>query len=185
MFIPNLFLAVPRNPVTALGLPLALGFLVSAPPSSKPANSNWYHNLNTPPGRPPREVFPFAWTLLYLSMGYASHVAVKALDDSTSVADRDDLSLGITLYYAQLGLNCIWSPIFFEGRKPGLALVDSLLLTGTTWYMTRVLDRPTSATTTYFLLPYCAWLAYATYLNAGVWWLNRGGSEGNAQKPEE
>jgi len=34
-------------------------------------------------------------------------------------------------------------------------------------------DRPTNAKATYFLLPYCVWLCFETYLNAGVWWLNR------------
>jgi benzodiazapine receptor len=69
-------------------------------------------------------------------MGYASHVAVKALDKATlqinqyvsyalllNLCNRidarcsDDLSLGIALYYAQLGLNVIWSPLFFEHRQ--------------------------------------------------------------------
>ncbi|CAA7259829.1 unnamed protein product [Cyclocybe aegerita] len=172
--IPNILLAVPRNPITAVGLPIALGFL-SGSPSSKVANSNWYHNLHAPPGQPPREVFPFAWLLLYLSMGYASHVAVKALDSSVVEGNRNALSAGLALYYAQLGLNCLWSPIFFGQRMTGLALVDSVLLTGTTWYMTKLLDRPTNGEASYYLLPYCAWLAYATYLNAGVWWLNRAG----------
>ncbi|KAF9534257.1 TspO/MBR-related protein [Crepidotus variabilis] len=172
LHIPNLLLAIPRNPVTALGLPLALGFLSSSP-SSKVANSNWYSNLVAPPGRPAREAFPFVWSLLYLSMGYASHVAVKSLDSAVLPANRDDLHTGIALYYGQLALNCLWSPIFFGTHSPGIALVDSVLLTGTTWYMTKLLDRPTNAKATYFLLPYCAWLGYATYLNAGTWWLNR------------
>ncbi|KAF8165279.1 TspO/MBR-related protein [Crassisporium funariophilum] len=172
MFIPNILLAIPRNPITAVGLPLALGFL-SGTPSSKVENSNWYHDLNRPPGLPPREVFPYVWTLLYLSMGYASHVAATALDNSLLEVNRSDLSTGLALYYAQLGLNCLWSPIFFGSHQPGIALVDSVLLTGTTWYMTKLLDRPTNAKATYYLLPYCAWLAYATYLNAGTWWLNR------------
>ncbi|KAF8205043.1 TspO/MBR-related protein [Pholiota molesta] len=170
--IPNILLAIPRNPVTAVGLPLALGFL-SASQTSKVANSNWYHSLAAPPGRPRREVFPFAWTILYLAMGYASHVAVKALDSTLLEDNRHDLTLGIALYYAQLGLNCAWSPLFFESHQIGLALVDSVLITATTWYMTKLLDRPTNAQATYFLLPYCAWLGFATYLNAGTWWLNR------------
>jgi len=40
--VPNILLTIPRNPVTALGLPLALGFL-SGSPASKEANSKWYH----------------------------------------------------------------------------------------------------------------------------------------------
>ncbi|KAF5363289.1 hypothetical protein D9756_000444 [Leucocoprinus leucothites] len=170
--IPNILLAIPRNPVTAIGLPLALGF-ISGSPASKAANSNWYHNLNSPPGRPPREVFPFVWSLLYIAMGYASHVAVKSLDATDIPANRNDISLGLALYYGQLGLNCLWSPLFFAGRSTALSLCDSVLLTGTTFYMTKLLDRPTNAKATYLLLPYCAWLGYATYLNVGVWWLNR------------
>ncbi|KAF5322301.1 hypothetical protein D9619_000879 [Psilocybe cf. subviscida] len=183
--IPNILLAIPRNPVVAVGLPLALGFLSGTKGTSKVSNSNWYSELKAPPGRPRREVFPFAWTILYLSMGYASHVAVKALDNATLQINHDDLSLGIALYYAQLGMNFLWTPLFFEHRQAckdssntenmGLALVDSVLMTATTWYMTKLLDRPTNAKATYFLLPYCAWLGFATYLNAGTWWLNRNG----------
>ncbi|KJA30208.1 hypothetical protein HYPSUDRAFT_127124 [Hypholoma sublateritium FD-334 SS-4] len=170
--IPNILLAIPRNPITAVGIPLALGF-ISGSQTSKVSTSNWYHNLNAPPGRPRREVFPFAWTILYLAMGYASHIAVKALDSTVLEGNRNDLSLGIALYYGQLGLNYLWSPLFFNQQQMGLALIDSVLLTGTTWYMTKLLDRPTNAKATYFLLPYCAWLGFATYLNAGYWWLNQ------------
>ncbi|KAK0482093.1 hypothetical protein EDD18DRAFT_1201988 [Armillaria luteobubalina] len=59
-------------------------------------------------------------------------------------------------------------------RGPPGALVDSVLLAGTTFYMTKILDRPTKSLSTYLLLPYCAWLTFATYLNGGIWWLNRG-----------
>ncbi|KAF4619812.1 hypothetical protein D9613_005016 [Agrocybe pediades] len=170
--IPNILLTIPRNPVVAVGLPLALGFF-SGGDSSKVANSNWYANLVTPPGNPRREVFPFVWTLLYASMGYASHVAVKALDSTVLEANKNALSLGLALYYTQLGLNYAWSPLFFGQHKIGLALVDSVLLTATTCWMTKLLDRPTDAKATYFLLPYCAWLGFATYLNAGTWWLNK------------
>ncbi|KAF8913964.1 TspO/MBR-related protein [Gymnopilus junonius] len=170
--IPNILLAVPRNPVAAVGLPLALGFF-SGKPTSDVGASNWYAQLKTPPGCPSREAFPFVWTLLYVSMGYASHVVVKALDNTTLENNRNALTLGLALYYAQLGLNVFWPPIFFVKRKIGLALLDSVLLTGMAWFMTKILDRPTNGKATYFLLPYCAWLGYATYLNAGIWWLNR------------
>ena len=102
--IPNILLAVPRNPVVAVGLPLALGF-ISGKPTSDVAASNWYavrgiavsynfrkliypQQLKTPPGCPNREVFPFVWTLLYVAMGYASHVAVKALDNTVLETNR-------------------------------------------------------------------------------------------------
>ncbi|XP_006460281.1 hypothetical protein AGABI2DRAFT_203217, partial [Agaricus bisporus var. bisporus H97] len=170
--IPNILLAIPRNPVTAVGLPLALGYFGGFP-ASKAVNTAWYHRLSRPPLCPPRQAFPLVWPLLYLAMGYASHIAVKELDSAIIPSNRDDLSLGLALYYGQLGLNCIWTTLFFEKRSPILALVDSVLVTGTTFYMTTLWDAPTNARATYLLLPYCAWMGYATYMNAGFWWLNR------------
>ncbi|KAJ7682732.1 argonaute-like protein [Mycena polygramma] len=57
--------------------------------------------------------------------------------------------------------------------KTGYALVDSVIMAGATFYMTKLLAS-SSPTAAYLLLPYCAWLSFATYLNGGIWWLNRG-----------
>jgi len=157
--------------VTALGLPLALGSLNVAKTIGF-VRTGWFQSLIMPPGRPPRQVVPFIWSALFLSVGYASHVAAKALDAAVSPSVKADLKLGLTLYYVQLGLNIVWSPLFFGTRNTVWALIDSILYTGTTWYMTKVLHGPTQFKTTPFLLPYCVWLTYATYLNAGIWWLN-------------
>ncbi|ESK96094.1 hypothetical protein Moror_7439 [Moniliophthora roreri MCA 2997] len=188
--LPNILISIPRNPVyvtdllhfepsptpscrVALGLPLTLGIL-SGSSTASVVRGQWYKNLYAPPGRPPRQVFPIVWPILYLSMGYASHLTVKALDASVSPNTRDSLTLGIASYYAQLSMNFAWSPLFFNAKQIGLALIDSALMAGTTYYMTKLLDEPTQSKTTYFLLPYCAWLTFAMYLNGGIWWLNRG-----------
>ncbi|KAL0576915.1 hypothetical protein V5O48_005061 [Marasmius crinis-equi] len=173
IYLPQILLNIPRNPVTAVGLPLVLG-IVSGSGTASAVRGQWYRNLWVPPGRPPRQVFPIVWPLLYLSMGYASHVAVKALDSALSPATRSSLTLGLALYYTQLSLNFTWSPLFFNAKQVGLALIDSTLLAGTTFYMTKLFHEPTGSKSTIFLLPYCAWLTFATYLNGGIWWLNRG-----------
>ncbi|PBK69748.1 TspO/MBR-like protein [Armillaria solidipes] len=181
IYLPAILLDIPRNTVAAIGLPLCLGIL-SGSSTAKVVRGDWYKatslikrkNLRGPPGRPPRQVFPVVWPLLYLSMGYASHLAVNALDTASNPSTRSDVKLGIALYYAQLAMNFIWSPLFFNGKKLGLALVDSVLLAGTTICMTKLLDGPTKSQSTYLLLPYCAWLTFATYLNGGIWWLNWG-----------
>lgn len=36
-----------------------------------------------------------------------------------------------------------------------------------------VLHGPTDGKSSYYLVPYCAWLGVATYLNAGIWWMNK------------
>jgi benzodiazapine receptor len=173
IYIPSILLAIPRNPVTALGLPLAFGIL-SGIKTGDTVKSSWYKNLFFPPGNPPKQVFPIVWPILYLSMGYASHIAVKALDSATSPSTQADLQLGLALYYGQLVLNTVWSPIFFGARELGWGLVDITALLGTTLYMTKLLDGATDSKTTLFLVPYCAWLTFATYLNGGIWWLNLG-----------
>ncbi|KAK0230658.1 TspO/MBR-related protein [Armillaria fumosa] len=172
-YLPAILLDIPRNTVAAIGLPLCLGIL-SGSSTARVVRGDWYKNLRGPPGRPPRQVFPVVWLLLYLSMGYASHLAVNALDTASNPLTPSDVKLGIALYYAQLAMNFIWSPLFFNGKKLGFALVDSVLLAGTTFYMTKILDGLTKSQSTYLLLPYCAWLTFATYLNGGIWWLNRG-----------
>ncbi|KAJ7283578.1 TspO/MBR-related protein [Mycena rebaudengoi] len=171
--LPDFFLVSARIPLLAIGLPLGLGLLSrGGSPTAKVVRSDWYKNLRTPPGRPPRQVFPIVWPLLYLSMGYASHLTVKALDNAISPQVRSDCTLALSLYYAQLALNIAWSPLFFGAKRTGIALVDSTLMAATNFYMTKLLANACPQAS-YLLLPYCAWLSFATYLNLGIWWLNR------------
>ncbi|KAI0092005.1 TspO/MBR-related protein, partial [Irpex rosettiformis] len=133
-----------------------------------------FKSLHFPPGRPPSVIFPFVWTSLYVAMGYASYIAVHTYDDSYLTESESQVSSGIALHYAQLALNVLWTPLFFVRKQTKLALVDCTLLTLTTAWMTKILHVPTRGKSTWLLLPYCAWLSYATYLNAGVVYLNEG-----------
>ncbi|EJD01121.1 TspO/MBR-related protein [Fomitiporia mediterranea MF3/22] len=169
---PTLLLSISRNSVTAVGLPLAAGVL-SGLPTRKVVQGIWYKSLESPPGRPPNKAFPIVWSVLYMGMGYASHLAVKAFDNDINLSSREDAALGLKLYYVQLGLNLAWTPLFFVAKRPGLALIDITALTGTVAYLTKLLHGPTDGASTYLLAPYCAWLGLATYLNAGMWWMNR------------
>ncbi|KAJ7047296.1 TspO/MBR-related protein [Mycena alexandri] len=169
--LPQFLLSAARIPLVAVGLPLGLG-LLSGYPTAQVVRSDWYKNLRTPPGRPPRQVFPIVWPLLYISMGYASHLTVKAMDGVLSPSLRSDCVTALSLYYAQLALNILWTPLFFGAKKTGLALIDSAMMAAATFYMTKLV-APISPTASYLLLPYCAWLSFATYLNGGIWWLNR------------
>lgn len=46
-------------------------------------------------------------------MGYASYLIYRDADETSK-------KLALGLYAAQLGLNWIWPPLFFQGRKFGL-----------------------------------------------------------------
>ena len=74
-------------------------------------------------------------------------------------------------FFVQLVLNGTWSFAFFGGQSPiaGLvvivALMVAILATIRTFWR---LDR----TAALLLLPYLAWVSYATLLNGTIWRLN-------------
>ena len=71
----------------------------------------------------------------------------------------------------QLGLNLLWMPLFFVAKRPIEATVDIVALTSITGYLTYVWSKvdPVAA---WALVPYLGWLGFATYLSAGVGYLN-------------
>jgi translocator protein len=111
-------------------------------------------------------VFGPAWGTLYLLMGVAAWLVWRE-----GVTRQSALALG--LFAAQLGLNFAWSLIFFGQQRLGIALLEiavlwlTILLTMLAFWRVR---RPAGA----LLAPYLAWVSFASYLNAGVWWLQRG-----------
>ena len=126
----------------------------------------WYAGLARPPLTPPNWVFGPVWTLLYLLMAVALYRVLR-LDPGTPGRGR---ALGV--FMAQLTLNAAWSFAFFGAHSPALGLLTItplLALIATTL----VLFRPLDAIAARCLMPYAAWVSFATYLNAGFWWFNR------------
>ncbi|ORX37193.1 TspO/MBR-related protein [Kockovaella imperatae] len=170
--VPEILLDVCRNPFLAVGVPIGLGAL-SGIITGKTARSPWFTEMRAPAGNPPRQAFGPVWTVLYGLMGYASHLAVKSLDAAVTPNATASANKSLRLYWTQLGLNLLWTPLFFGAKQKELALVDMALLLGTVVSMTiEMHDLRTDFSTTWLLAPYCAWLGYASYLNAGYVWLN-------------
>jgi len=170
--IPATLLGLTSNAVIAVLAPVTIGSLVGL--ITKKSVKTWYPTLKKPKGQPPRWAFPVAWTYLYGSMGYASHLIAESLNSTPSYLDAaDQANAALTLYFGQLALNFIWTPIFFGLKKPAPALVDILALTGSVFYMTNLTSKFNSKAA-YLFLPYCAWLTFATYLNGTIWYLNPG-----------
>lgn len=117
-----------------------------------------------PPFTPPQWVFPVAWTILYILMGIGSTSVWKR----TASRER---SKGLNWYAVQLIFNFFWSLLFFTGRAYALALVWLVLL-GTAVTMMVLQFRKVDGRAAWLQVPYLIWLAFATYLNAGVWILN-------------
>lgn len=54
---------------------------------------------------------------LYAGMGWAAHIAVKALDTSPHLSVRKAASNALVLWYAQFAINMAWTPLFFGAKK--------------------------------------------------------------------
>ncbi len=124
----------------------------------------WYPRLRKPPGTPPNWVFGPVWTTLYVLMAVAAWLVWREYGWGARFA--------LFIFLGQLALNAAWSGIFFASRMPGVAFGEIVLL----WLAIAftVLNfywlRPVAA---FLLLPYLLWVTYASYLNFGIWRLNR------------
>ncbi len=125
------------------------------------APGEWYASLDKPWFNPPSWVFSPVWTFLYVLIGIAGW----------RIWVRRETHGAMTAWWLQLGLNFLWSPVFFVLQSPGLALVVIVALLGTIVVFIRLTwdrDRPSAL----MFLPYAAWVAFATLLNASIWWMN-------------
>jgi len=118
-----------------------------------------YDGMPLPPGSPPGWLFPVVWTGLYVLMGVASQ--------RVFVASAPWRRKFLALHGGQLFLNIIWSPMFFAlGWKwPALAVIVAML--GMVAAMVLTAWKARRRDVALMLMPYMAWLTFATYLNAG------------------
>ena len=132
-----------------------------------------YMRLRQPPLSPPTWAFGPVWTVLYGVMGYASY---RAYTNGTSPFSTPEVIAttrhAATVYSVQLALNLIWTPLFFGvKKKPVAATVDIVALLGTNVYLT-YLWSTVDQVSAYCQLPYLGWLSFATYLCAGIGYVN-------------
>ncbi|XP_049880878.1 translocator protein-like isoform X3 [Pectinophora gossypiella] len=126
-------------------------------------DQTWYDTLKKAPWNPPKWAFGPTWTVLYSGMGYASYLVLQECDGFT-----EDAVLPLTLYGTQLLLNWAWTPIFFGLKDYKLALIEISVLTGVATATAASFYRVNS-TAGLLLLPYLAWLGYATSLSYYIW----------------
>lgn len=126
------------------------------------STGSWYTQLAKPSFNPPAWVFGPVWTLLYISLGLSWHCYRTSPTATTA---------GTGLFLAHLLLNALWSPLFFGLHLPSLALADLLLMDLSLLVLLR-LWWPVSPLAAGLLLPYAAWITFATVLNAAIVKLN-------------
>lgn len=150
--------------VVSLVLPLAAGAVGGIATAS--SVSTWYPTLIRPSWTPPDWLFGPVWTLLYILMGIALWLVWRG-----GIKDHA-ARIAVTFFGIQLGLNLLWSVLFFGLRSLGIALIEIIvlwvliLLTAMKFYR---LKPPAG----WLMSPYLLWVTFATALNAAIWWLNR------------
>jgi len=81
--------------------------------------------------------------------------------------------LALALFMVQLILNGLWPLVFFGLRRPGTALVEIIVLLAAI-AVTAMRFAEFSRLAFWLMTPYVAWVLYASYLNFGIWRLNKG-----------
>lgn len=130
-----------------------------------PSITTWYAGLQKPFFNPPNQIFGPVWGLLYTLMGIAFYMVWNKGFDTKKA------HLAAKVFALQLALNFLWSYVFFALHLPLLAFFFILgLLASIIW--TTVLFWKVSPRAGNLLVPYIAWVSFATLLNGAIVVLN-------------
>lgn len=127
----------------------------------------WFPTLVKPAFNPPGWVFFPVWTTLYVMMGVAAGLVWNRMD-----FQKEEVRKALLYFFIQLGLNALWSVLFFGIRNPFLAMIEIVLL----WLMifeTYAKFIRINKISGYLFVPYILWVSFAAMLNASIWWLNK------------
>jgi benzodiazapine receptor len=128
--------------------------------------TTWYPTLVKPFFNPPNWIFAPVWTVLYIMMGIAAGLVW------TSDSDVKVIKKALGFFAIQFGLNALWSCLFFGLHNPLLALAEIILLWLMLWETYNQFKK-INKVSGLLLIPYQAWVSFATLLNASIWWLNK------------
>lgn len=154
-------------PLQAIGLVgwLLVAFAAAAVGGFASASAGeFYRELVRPPWAPPGWLFGPVWSALYLLMGLAAWLVwrVRGFAGARSA---------LLVFVSQLAVNALWTWLFFVWRQGALAFLEILML----WVLILVtigLFWRASRVAALLLLPYLAWVSFASVLTFAIWRLN-------------
>lgn len=126
---------------------------------------DWYFLLEKPTFNPPSWVFFPVWTILYTLMGISLYLVWKQ-----GIKERK-VKTGVFLFGLQLGLNTLWSLLFFGLKSPYYAFLEILILWAAI-LLTIMQFWNISKSASLLLIPYILWVIFAALLNYQIWVLN-------------
>lgn len=125
---------------------------------------DWYASLAKPSWTPPGWLFGPVWTVLYAAMGVSAWLLWRR-------RRQPGARRALACFGTQLALNFAWTPVFFGLHCPGLAAVIIVALlamivatVAASWRVSRAASL--------LLVPYVAWVGFASCLNIAIWFLN-------------
>ncbi len=124
----------------------------------------WYDALRKPSWQPPKWLFAPAWSILYLTIAFSGWLVWRKAGLSAA-------RFPLAAWGFSLGINALWSPLFFGLRNPLLGMIDITAL----WLSivaVIVLFHPVSPAASLLLLPYLFWVTFAGMLNLAILRLN-------------
>jgi len=125
----------------------------------------WYTTINRPFFNPPNWIFAPVWTTLFVLMGISLYLVwAKGFKEGK-------IKTAMTIFGIQLGLNVLWSALFFGLQSPMLAFIEIVILWAAI-YLTIAKFKEISKTAALLLVPYLFWVSFAAVLNLSIWLLN-------------
>jgi benzodiazapine receptor len=126
----------------------------------------WYASLVKPSWNPPNYLFGPVWSVLYVLMAVAAWLVWRK-------AGFSGAGPALVLFVVQLALNALWSYLFFGQHRPDLAFFDIVVLWAAIVIVAALFWRvdPVAGG---LMVPYLAWVSFASYLNFTLWRLNQG-----------
>jgi benzodiazapine receptor len=148
--------------ILCLAIPLAIGSISGI--ATAAGIKSWYLTLNKPIFNPPNYLFGPVWTILYLLMGTSFYLILQT--PKNEIRTR-----AIIIFCVQLGLNFLWSFLFFKFQLVGIAFIEILLIWASILTMVITFYK-LNKTAALLQIPYLMWVSFASVLNGAIWWLN-------------
>lgn len=124
----------------------------------------WYDEIAKPSWTPPSITFGIVWPILYSLIALAAWIVWMTSGFAGAKA-------ALSLYLFHLLLNAVWSWLFFGERLFGVAFAEIVVL----WFAilgTIILFWRHNRWAAMMLLPYIAWVSFASALNFSIWQMN-------------
>jgi tryptophan-rich sensory protein len=126
---------------------------------------NWYETINTPSFTPPGSVIGAVWTVIFILC------AISALLVWNKTKHDKIFRIIVVIFLLNAFLNVLWSALFFNQQMISASLIEIFILNATNLALI-ILIWPRSKPASALLMPYFAWVSFATYLLYNIWQLN-------------